>query len=283
MTVRDLLGVVLSAGEDEPVLAAMDGLLRKGDNGVVLLLATIPDPVYGADGMMSPEIWPQVIAQTREQFARERNRLEQRAKPSGAHVEVRAEEVQASHAATETVFAARHADLTIMLRPGGLVVGERQALFEAALFGAGRPVLLVPPDWRPRGIGRNIAIGWNASRESARALADALPLLLESEWASAAHISVITIDPERSPRRAAGRSAAQICGWLERKGLNITLHPISSQGQDEGEVLLAEAHALGADLLVVGGYGKTRLREFVFGGVTRSLTQISDLPLLMSH
>ncbi len=284
MKVREVLGVVLTAGEDEPVLAALDGLLHRDDHGVALLLATIPDPAYGADGVMSPEIWPQVIALTREQFAMERSRLEKRPRAAGAGVEIRVEEVQASRAGTAAAFAARHADLTVMLRPGGgLVSEERQALFEAVLFGAGRPVLLVPPDWRPRPIGRSIAVGWNASREASRALADAVSLFQNGGGATVERVSVITVDPQRSPGDAARRSAAGICGWLERKGLNATLHPIGAQGQDEGEVLLAEAHALGADLLVVGGYGKTRIREFVFGGVTRSLVRIANLPLLMSH
>ncbi|MBX3510159.1 MAG: universal stress protein [Hyphomonadaceae bacterium] len=278
MTNRDLLAAIFSANDDEPAIAALEGLLRGNDRGAALLIQPLPNPVYLSSGMMYAEFWPEIVSQARQDFAKEKAALEKRC-ANAKNITSRTLETPANVAGADTAVAARHADLTIMVRPDGApIADERRAVFEEVLFGSGRPVLLVPPGWRPGVIGRNIVIGWNAKREAARALADAMPFVEAAD-----QVAVVTVDAQPSPGGHGAHPGADITAHLARKGVSATLRNVDGLGREEGEALLADAVAHQADLLVIGGYGKTRMREFVFGGVTRTLSRISSLPLLLSH
>src|SRR5574338_1217270 len=149
MSHRDILGIVLSAKDDEPVLAALETLGREGDQLTAVLMQLLPNPVYAMDGAMVSTVWPQVLEQARIDFAKERAALEKRCSAGRRPIGIRTIETADTFAGEHAAVAARHADLTIILRPqGALIADERQALFEEVLFGSGRPVLLVPPEWR---------------------------------------------------------------------------------------------------------------------------------------
>lgn len=177
----------------------------------------------------------------------------------------------------QVMVHARHADLAMLSQPqtNGRQ-SEEWRLLEMVLFGAGRPLLLVPQMGRFPGTSERILLGWNASREAARALHDALPLL-----ARAASVTVYTASV-----RGRGRHelpSTDIAAHLARHGLQVEVEQGPDEGLPPGEMLLARAMEIGADLLVVGGYGHSRLRETMFGGVTRHLLQRMTLPVLMSH
>ena len=136
-------------------------------------------------------------------------------------------------------------------------------------------------------------IGWNARREAARAVHDALPLIRD-----AAAVTVLAVDPHGRPGALGGHGgdhggghggdhgdepAADIARHLARHGLRVTAAQADSGGIGVADVLLNQAADLGADLLVTGGYGHSRTREMVLGGITRALLQRMTLPVLMSH
>ncbi|KWR87761.1 universal stress protein UspA [Cupriavidus sp. IDO] len=143
---------------------------------------------------------------------------------------------------------------------------------EYALLNAGRPVLLVPARARPQLPGR-VVIAWNASREAARAVADSLPLL---RLASSVSIVVVATG-DGGP----DDDGARLKTWLASHGVGATLHV--EEGGDPDNVLLRVARSLQADLLVAGGYGRSRLSELVLGGTTRALTRQAEVPLFVSH
>lgn len=278
MTKRDILGIVLFAKDDEPVLAALETIGRDQDQTTALLVQLLPNPVYAMDGAMMTTVWPQILEQARVDSAKELAALKKRCAGAARAIEIRTLETADTFAGEHAAVAARHADLTVMLRPeGAMIADERQAIFEEVLFGSGRPVLLIPPTWRGA-IGRNILVGWNAKREAARALADAMPFIEAAD-----QVKVVTVDAKPSPGGHGEHPGADITAHLTRKGVNATLRNLDGLGRDEGEALLAEARACSCDLLVIGGYGKTRLREFVFGGVTRTIVHTATVPVLFSH
>ena len=121
-------------------------------------------------------------------------------------------------------------------------------------------------------------VGWNAGREAARAVADALPLLVR-----AAAVEVLIIDAERGPAGHGQEPGADIARYLARHGAQVEVRRLSSDGEDLGRLLLSQAAAFGADLLVMGAYGHARLNELIFGGVTRTALRDADLPVLMSR
>ena len=182
---------------------------------------------------------------------------------------------------------ARYADLAILGQedPDDPQGHGWAAAVEQALFSSGRPVLVVPYAGRFAQVGRRVLIGWNARREAARAVHDALPLIRD-----AAVVTVVAVDPHGRPGALGGHGddhgdepAADIARHLARHGLRVTAAQTDSGGIGVADVLLNQAADLGADLLVTGGYGHSRTREMVLGGVTRALLQRMTLPVLMSH
>ncbi len=277
---RDIAVAVFAVDGDEPAIAAAEVVAANGEADLTaILLELTPDPVYTMEGVMVSSMWAEVLTDARKGFAKERAALETRAKRGVKPFAVREMEASAGLAPGDAAVQARHADLTVMLRPGGAPVADyRRAIFESILFSSGRPVLLVPPDWRAGAIGRKIAVAWNGKREAARALADAAPLLEQAD-----EIVVITVDAKPGADGVGPAPGADIAAHLARRGLKVELRNLDGLGRPHGETLIAGAQAWGADLLVMGGYGRARVREMVFGGVTRAVVDTAPLPVFMSH
>lgn len=142
---------------------------------------------------------------------------------------------------------------------------------------SGRPTLIIPHGWEPRQFGIDIAIAWNDSREAARAVFDALPLL-----ARAKAVRLITVG-EPADGEGDEVASAEVAATLARHGINVTVEIVSAGGQHLGKALIDKVKADGADLLVMGAYGHSRMREFILGGATRDVLREMTVPVLMSH
>ena len=125
---------------------------------------------------------------------------------------------------------------------------------------------------------RRILVGWNARRAAVRAVADALPLLVRAEV-----VEVLVVDRERHRADHGQEPGADIARHRARQGAQVVVRLLSSDGEDVGRVLLSQAAAFGADLLVMGAYGHSHLNEWMFGGVTRTVLHEAGLPALMSR
>lgn len=136
------------------------------------------------------------------------------------------------------------------------------------------PALVLPYDGTPAGFGRHVVVAWKNTREAGRALRDALPFLQAAE-----KVTVLTIDPPGHK----GDSGRDPMIFLERHGVRSQHKSEVHRGGDIGETILARAEEMGADLLVMGAYGHSRLREMVLGGATRTILQHMKVPVLMSH
>jgi nucleotide-binding universal stress UspA family protein len=167
---------------------------------------------------------------------------------------------------------ARTADLLVAARPAETGGAARDTI-ESALLQSGRPVLVAGPAPLRAPLSR-VAIAWKPTREAARAVDGALPFL-----SMAKRISIIAVAEDEHPDET---SAARLRGNLVRHGLEVDLHT-PDKGSDAGATLLDTAGAIGADLLVMGGYGHSRFREFVFGGFTERALRGAGLPVLMAH
>ena len=181
---------------------------------------------------------------------------------------------------TDPAVHARYVDLTIMgqLDPAG---GDGELLRprpEHVALASGRPILVVPYAGNFETIGRRALIGWNATREATRAVNDAMPLLMAAEI-----VTVLTIDARGGPDAHGDVPGADISLHLARHGVKTTIERTVSAGIPAGDVLLSRAADLGADLLVMGAYGHSRVRELLLGGATRSILQSMTVPVLMSH
>lgn len=159
-----------------------------------------------------------------------------------------------------------------------VVVGGRSAeagfsaALEAAIFGTGRPLLMVP-EQAPERLGGSIAIAWDGTLGAARAAGAALPMLGRAE-----KVIVLTADMEKF-----GAKPSALADYLAEHGIDARTWAFLPDDRKLGEQLLAEAEEAGADMLVMGAYGHSRLREMVLGGVTQSVTAKATIPVLMAH
>ncbi len=174
--------------------------------------------------------------------------------------------------ADEVLRVGRLADLIVIARPSAEEEGGLTATFDAALFDRGRPVLLVPTAPAP-GAGTTVAIAWDRSREAARAVGAALPLLTAAEK--------VVILTAREPGSEAEPS--ELAAYLALHGVAARTWAFTPGSGSLGEALLEEAAKAEADLLVMGAYGHSRLREMVLGGVTRSVLSDADIPVFLMH
>jgi len=170
--------------------------------------------------------------------------------------------------------AARLADIIVVSQWNpGIDPATDEPLVDSLVIHAGRPVLVVPYIGARAAIGRRVLVAWNNSREAARAVADALPFLK-----GAAKVSVVTADAE-----ADEVPGADIARYLAEHGVKAEITRTRSGDLDVGPALLSMAADGGYDLLVMGAYGKSRVREMVLGGASNHIIRHMTLPVVMSH
>ena len=146
------------------------------------------------------------------------------------------------------------------------------------VLSAGRPALFVPYAGHFPTLGKRILVAWNASREAARAVHDALPLLERAQ-----HVEVVAFDPQSGGADHGDRPGADVALYLARHGVKTSAAQQRGTGIDVGAQILSRAADVEADLIVMGAYGHSRFRERVLGGATRTLLESMTVPVLMSH
>ncbi|WP_119458909.1 universal stress protein [Rhodospirillaceae bacterium SYSU D60014] len=176
----------------------------------------------------------------------------------------------------EVAFAGRCSDLIVIAGAEAEGEGNLAATLDAALFDSARPVLVASQPLSSSmapSMGAHAAICWNGSIQSARAVGAALPFLRHAE-----RVTVLTAD--EADRRV---PAAMLRSYLARHDIRAMDEPFKLGSRSIGKGLLEQAKAVQADLIVMGAYGHSRLREMILGGATRELLSSSSLPVLMAH
>ena len=175
---------------------------------------------------------------------------------------------------------ARYADLAVVGQgnPDEPTVGAPVDLPGALALAAGRPVLAVPYAGKFPTLGERVMVAWNAGREAARAVNDALPILQLAK-----SVTVLAVNPRSGEQSHGEQPGADIALHLARHGVRAEAMRAVSDELDPGDVVLSRAADIGADLLVMGAFGHSRLRELVLGGVTRHILKHMTMPVLLSH
>jgi nucleotide-binding universal stress UspA family protein len=177
--------------------------------------------------------------------------------------------------------SARYADLAIV---GQHERGAKQddglapEFVEEFVLSAGRPVLVVPYAGRFAKLGSRALVAWDAGQQAARAVVDALPLLARAE-----EVQVMVFDPDKGRADHGDIPGADIALYLARHGVKVRVSEQRCGDEKIGEQMLSRAADMGADFIVMGAYGHSRVRELVLGGVTRTLLESMTAPVLMSH
>jgi nucleotide-binding universal stress UspA family protein len=244
---------------------------------------TVASPVVSPvlPPMVSSEMPGDILSRVQEEIENAaRSALDaflESAKQTDVNVETLTLAVPSGDLGREVSRLAQYFDATVLEQPNP-EGPDTSNVIEAVLFGSGRPVLIVPyiilhvPSQL-----RTVLVAWNEGRLAARAIADALPLLQMAD-----RVEVVTVSGT-NPRGSRHASADMMAQHLAQHGIKADMKALAKGDVDIGSTLVSYAADVSADLIVMGAYGHSRLREIVLGGTTRTILQSMTVPVLMAH
>lgn len=275
MSLKDILVYVDGSRETPSTLAAACALARDHDSHLTGLAVDRPPEIPGYATIEIPQSALEIIhAQRKEAAAKAREMFEKAVATAG--ITSRSGWSLARGMPLESLsLRTRYTDVVVVSQSNP----EREDsaaddMVDDLILVSGRPVLVIPYIGAPDRIGKKVLVAWNASREAARAVADAMPILEVAE-----SVEVIAVEPNG----IGDVPGADIAEHLARHGVNATASKTTGLDIDVGDVLLNHVADTGADLLVMGAYGHSRMRELVLGGATRHLLLHMTVPVLLSH
>lgn len=237
--------------------------------------ADIPDVSTALSKLLlnTPELIRQAKAASHQRGEHLLALLRQKAGEAGVEIATSAVAVPIAALADRAAERARYFDLSVVAWEAGSEVSRMVA--EAVVFGSGRPAMLLPA-MSDMPAFDHVAIAWDGSRVAARAVADARPFLER-----ASRISVLTVVDEKPLKEA--DPGERLADGLRARGLKAEAAPVMAQGRPIGRILQQTAAERGGELLVMGGYGHSRIRDFVLGGATEGILTDLSIPVLLSH
>jgi nucleotide-binding universal stress UspA family protein len=256
-------------------------LARQHDAHLVGLGVVVPviPPAY----VESPYI-VELLSQHEERQAARRKAMAEAFARSTAGAGLRVEwRVEEGPPPAMLATAMRYADLGVVgqYQPDGPLSDEWRTLPETVTMTSGRPVIVVPYIGAPEAVGRHVLLAWNASREATHAARDALPLLK-----AARKVTVLVVDGRLHgvAREPHGQEpGADVAAWLARHDVKVEVVRDTSGDIDVGSAILSRVSDLDVDLVVMGIYGHSRLRELVLGGASRTMLGQMTVPVLIAH
>ena len=275
------------------ILVALNDVNRIGEiAGVACLLAnrleahvtgifvTPTMPVYPMpEAYLTPDLIETHEAAYRQQAEKAEASFESLVAREGLSSEFRDVKSDSARISHVVVDHGRQADLVVVgQREPENTLGIEIDFVNTVIMELGRPILVVPYAGHFTSIAERTVVGWNASQEASRALFDSLPLLQEDS-----EVWLAWVDPQANPDLSGDFPGSEIATSLARHGVKATTSSAPSGEISAGDAILNYAADRDADLAVIGAYGHSRLREYVFGGVTRTFLDHMTMPVLMSH
>lgn len=215
----------------------------------------------------------------RENARKIQNAFEKATAVDGVTTEWRIDESLIPSIADRIVEHGRTADLIVLAQAEDAdLTFDEQNITEIVLMKSGRPVLIVPHGRRLHAVGKTVLLAWNNTKESARATFDALPVLK-----TAKSVNVLFVNPPQDNESDDTLAGTEIAASLVRHGVKAEVILDVAAHTGVGQKLLDRAADTGCDLIVMGGYGHSRFREFILGGATRYILEHLAVPVLISH
>lgn len=275
--IKDIAVHLTGSSEDAVRIAHAIGVARTLDAHLTgLYLNQMPDILSITDPSGSAFL-QRLVEQSVAQAAVTMEALHSQFRQLGVTYELRRIDVYPRQVGDVLASEARQSDLFLATRPYGNPNRE-QWVEEAVLFQSGRPCLFVPPSFKGHADYKNVLVAWKNTREAARAVADALPLLKKAK-----SVVIAIVDEERGAAEEQRSAPDQDIGrYMSRHGINAEVHVVDGW-TSAGAALLNEAVRTASDLVVMGAYGHSRLREWMLGGATRDVLKSATIPVLVAH
>jgi nucleotide-binding universal stress UspA family protein len=279
MPFKTIIAIIQSAEDTDRVLDCAIPLAARFEGHVIGVHAE-PLPVAYAStiGFPDTEFLQATADMNKERSKKLEGLFRGRLEAAGQPFEWRGLESFSGDSALSGISSARCADLVVAAQRNPDADSDTSTDIDTLLYDAGRPVLVVPHAGPSLSSYNRILIAWNGSREAARAAFDALPFIIEAE-----QVEILVIDPPEDLEADADAGGAEIATALARHGANVAVAMEESDGRAVDDVIQDRVGAIGADLLVMGAYSHSWLRELLFGGITRTVLQSMPVATFMSR
>ena len=275
MSLKSILVHVDNSEQSKSTVAAACALAREHDAHLTGLYVVPTPGIQGYVSIEIPAAAMEVIEKQRQaSLEAAREMFEAAAADSGITARSGWEQTTGS-TVNALATRGRYADVVVVSQSNPETRrADVEDMVDDLVVVSGRPVLVIPYIGAPKNFGKRVLLGWNASREAARAVSDAMPLLETAE-----SVEVFAVEP----RGLGDAPGADIARHLARHGIKANANTAAGSDIEVGDVLLNRAADTGADLIVMGAYGHSRMRELVLGGATRHVLEHMTAPVLMSH
>lgn len=249
-----------------------------GAHLTVLVLGIAPPPPATPYGVISNESWATDIRAGQADTEARADKVLAQLQKHGISAGAEAHYIDRGTVATLAARFARYADLTL-ITPHAEGFGNQQTwVMNGALFESGRPILLMPQGETRFPEPKRMMIAWDASVEASKAVRDAIGLMRQADA-----VDAVLIDPVPSFEGHGAEPGADLATYLGRHGISTEIHRLPREGREVGELIRRSAVDLGAELIVMGGFGHSRLRQRIFGGTTTSMIDQTPVAVLMAH
>ena len=277
MRFKTIVAILQNEEDAERVLECAIPLADKFESHLIGIHAeALPVPYTSATGFPDTEFLQVSAEMSKERAEKLQAVFLRHVEDSGLSFEWRSLESFSGDSALTGISTVRTADLIIAAqRESG---GDPSADVDTLVYDAGRPVLVVPHSGPLVTSFKHVLLAWNGSKEAARAAFDALPFIIEAE-----KTDVVVIDPPDTLDEAPEAAGAEIAAALSRHGANVSVSVLESGGLSVDDVIQTRVAETGADLLVLGAYSHSWLRQLLFGGVTRTVLRTVPVAAFLSR
>lgn len=273
-TILNVTGV--DQGDHDLRLAA--DLCAQVDAHLSALVVAIAAPPPMGDAVLMADLWAKERQAVLERVTERADAVSAFLAKIGRRGDVSSEYPDLAWVDEAVGLRARYTDLTVIGPEILKTETLKSKIIEGILFSSGRPLLLVPEGYTATLKPKRVVVAWDSSFEASRALREALDMLDEAD-----EIHVTLVDPVADDLGQGAEPGSDVAAYLSRRGLNVSVDRLPSSGHPVAEVLRRHAVDTAAELMVMGAYGHSRLRERLFGGVTKSMLAAPPLPILTAR
>lgn len=278
MPFRTVLTIAGIGPADRDMRIAMDLCEEIDAHLSVLLIAMAATPPMGEYAISLSQAWLEERERDMKALTDKEDEFEAVLAKRGLSADLSTEYVEEVGAEAAIGTRSRYSDLVVLGPDLLATVTLKRHVINGVLFHAQRPLLLAPEGTRPSLRPQRILIGWNSSLEAARAIREAAEIISQ-----ATEVRIVMVDPQSADRANGPEPGADVAAYLARYGAKVTVDRLPSSGMTVAELLKRHAMDVAADMIVMGAYGHTRLRERIFGGVTQDMLAGSATPIFLAR